>query len=213
MIYIANDVESAGGRLGFHSTLSIGSAVITREPIEFEEYWDRGLVFYGELQPDLMSYDEEAMRVGCSHLECLEEIKQKDPRYDPADKLHFSPKLVLKLMYERCEHPVSVMRRFGTWIEKIREGKDKDIVGVTDTVFFDGGRLDLLFGLYFQNKSPYGWKGLDLNSVYRGYTQDSNAKLKQLSVPDKRKKPHKADQDAVYLAQIGRVLLFEKMNW
>ena len=37
-LYIANDVESAGGKLGIHSTLSIGAAVITPEKITFEEY-------------------------------------------------------------------------------------------------------------------------------------------------------------------------------
>ena len=68
MIYIANDVESAGSRLSVHSTLSWGACVITREELGFEEYFNRRLVFYSELQPDSWLYEIEAMKVACSQL-------------------------------------------------------------------------------------------------------------------------------------------------
>ena len=55
--------------------------------------------------------------------------------------------------------------------------------------------------------------GLDLDSIYRGYAQRSDANLKELGVPDQREYPHRADEDAIYLAQVGRELLFEKMKW
>lgn len=211
MIYIANDVEAAGTKLGYHSTLSIGSAVVPCQPIGFREYWEKGLVFYAELKPDSMKYDIEAMRVGCSQLECLEEVRLRNPSFD-TESQYFAPDLVLELMLRKCEHPVSAMKRFHAWIEKVRETSDTKVVGITDTVFFDGGRFDLLFSKYSKKKSPYGWSGLDLDSVYRGYRGDLRASLKSLGVLDERTKPHKADQDAVDLAQKSRVLLFEKLS-
>lgn len=210
-LYIANDVESAGGRLGIHSTLSMGAAVITPEKIAFNEYWDRGLVFYAELRPHSSVFEIEAMRVGCSQLVCLEEIKQKDSSFD-VKSLLFSPRKVLELMMIHCEEASSAISRFSSWIEKIRNGNDK-IVGVTDTVFFDGGRIDLLLSQYYNGQSPYGWSGLDMDSVFRGYMRNAYASLKTLGVPDERTKPHRADQDAVFLAQQARVLFFEKMGW
>lgn len=209
-LYIANDVESAGGKLGIHSTLSIGAAVITPEKIAFDDYWNRGLVFYIELSPESFAHDLKAMRVGCSQLMCLEKIKLKDPRFDSASS-QFNPTEVLKLMENSCELVGSAMDRFATWVESIRKGEDK-VIGVTDTVFFDGGRIDLCFGRY-HGQSPYGWNGLDLDSVYRGYMRNAHASLKELGIPDERTKPHRADHDAVQLAQIGRVLLYEKMGW
>ena len=210
MIYIANDVESAGGKLGVHSSLSIGAAVVTPESIPFEEYWSRGLVFYAELKPDSLIYDEEAMRVGCLHLICLDNIKKEDPRFD-ATSPKFSSYDVLTWMQENCEMPAIAISRFVHWIESFRNVNDR-IRGITDTVFFDGGRIDSLFGRWHHGNSPYGWSGLDLDSVYRGYMRDRRARLEELGVPDERTKPHRADHDAVYLAQQARVLLYEKME-
>ncbi len=210
-LYIANDVESAGGKLGIHSTLSFGSAVIRRIPIAFDEYWEKDLVFYAELQPHSLTFDIEAMRVACSQLICLENIKIKDRRFDSKSP-DFDPERVLNLMKSHCELPVLAMHRFKKWIEGIKR-EDEKIVGVTDTVFFDGGRIDLLFSHFYNGQSPYGWSGLDLDSIYRGYMHDANVSLKTLGVPDERMKPHRADQDAVFLAQQGRVLLCEKMGW
>ncbi|MBI2062994.1 MAG: hypothetical protein HYT61_02005 [Candidatus Yanofskybacteria bacterium] len=213
MIYIANDVESAGGKLGRHSTISIGAAVITREKITFEDYWKKGLVFYAELIPDSYCYDIEAMRVGCSQLMCIEEIKLRDDRFD-SKSLKFDPEKVLRFMAKRCEERFSAMQRFSDWIKSMKSGEEK-VIGVTDTVFFDGGRIDLCFGLYddLRSPSPYGWSGLDLDSVYRGYMRKAGASLRELGVKDERTKPHRADQDAVFLAQQGHDLLFEKMGW
>lgn len=210
MIYIANDVESAGGKLGVHSTLSIGAAVVTPEKITFGEYWEKGLVFYAELQPHSSTYDIEAIRVGCSQLICLENIKIMDSRFDSASP-HFDPERVMNRMKQNCELPVLAMHRFRKWIENIKKEAEK-IVGVTDTVFFDGGRIDLLLSHFYHGVSPYGWSGLDLDSVYRGYMRNKRASLKTLGVPDERTKPHRADHDAVFLAQQARVLLYEKME-
>ena len=150
------------------------------------------------------------MKVGCSQLVCLEEIKLKDPRFNSTSP-QFNPKEVLKLMENNCEALLYAMWRFSNWIGNINKERNK-IIGVTDTVFFDGGRIDLLFGRYLEGNSPYGWSGLDLDSVYRGYMRNKSASLKTLGVPDERTKPHRADHDAVFLAQQARVLLYEKME-
>jgi len=130
------------------------------------------------------------------------------------DSSEFDPTLLLNTMRNYCEHPVVAVNKFHVWVEEIKKNfKDEKVIGITDTVFFDGGRVDLLLSQYSQRPSPFGHKGLDLGSIYRGYTKRSDAKLKELGVSDQRTKPHRADHDAVYLAQIGRELLFNKMGW
>lgn len=210
MVFVANDIESGGPKLGVHPTLSIGAAVVVREEMPFEEYFKRGLVFYSEMIPDSFVYDEESMRIGCLHLDCLEEAKRSDPRYDARSR-EFNSRAVLKLMEERCESPVETVARLHKWLSSFAKGEE--IVGVTDTVFFDSGRLDLLFGIYSPKPSPYGWRGRDLTSLYQGWAGDPNARLKSVGVADERKRPHRADEDAVHLAQITRELLFERLGW
>lgn len=209
-VYVVNDVEAAGNLLGVHPTLSLGACVVVRDPLSYEEYLQGGLVFYAEIQPSSLKFNLEAMRVGCSHLECLEDIRKTDPRYDPTNR-EFRADLVLKRMQEVCEDPASALNRFWNWAEKI--GEEKSLEGVTDTVFFDSGHINLCFGVYTERLSPFGWTGLDLDSLYRGYTKRAGANLRELNVPDTRQKPHRADHDAVFLAQIARVLLYEKLGW
>lgn len=210
MVYITNDVEAAGPNLGVCSTLSIGACIMVREEIPFTKYWEKGLVFYAELKPDSLFWKLESMRVGCSRLICLEGIRKKVKCYD-SESFYFSPSMVLEFMENHCESQASAMQRFTAWIEGFSRGQE--ITGVTDTVFFDAGRIDLCFGLHCFGGSPYGYKGLDLSSIYKGYTKRPQASLKELKVKDERDKPHRADQDAVYMAQIGRELLFKRMKW
>lgn len=213
IIYITNDVESAGSKLNLHSTLSIGASIVPREHVEFEEYWKKGLVFYAELQPESFAYEPEAMIVGCSQLLCLDQIRLKDPCYDSRSP-KFNPIKTLVHMSRLCEHPAAAAKRFQEWIRILKHvcGAEK-VIGVTDTIFFDGGRVDLWLSKYSSEKSPYGWTGLDINSTYRGYTGRAGAKIKDLKIPDQRTYPHRADQDAVMLAQMGREFLFKKMGW
>jgi hypothetical protein len=84
------------------------------------------------------------------------------------------------------------------------------LIGVTDTVFFDGGHVSLLCGKHLSNQ-PFGWKGLDLASLYQGYANRPQANIRDIGIADERTMPHRADQDAILLAQCARVLLFEKM--
>ncbi len=208
--YIALDVEVAGNRLGYHTTLSIGACLITHDLPKFETARERGMIFYTELKPQSLSYVTEAMKVGCLYLKCLDEIREQDSRYNPLSE-DFQPKLVLQLMQDRCEEPIVATDRFQQWIKSIA-GSNK-IEGVTDTIFFDGGRVDLCFGVNSTSMSPFGWTGLDLDSLYRGYTGIENSKLSELDLPDNRIKPHKADHDAHFLAQLAQELFFNKMGW
>ncbi|MBI3633528.1 MAG: hypothetical protein HY226_04520 [Candidatus Vogelbacteria bacterium] len=209
-LYIANDVEAAGHRLGVHSTLSIGACVVTREAVTFDEALARGLVFYGEMQPTSLDFDIEAMRVGCSQLRCLEDMRKYDMRYETTHK-DFDPKLVLEFMQAYCESPGKVTEGFLKWIKQV--SANRNVEGVTDTVFFDSGHLNLQFGAASKDLSPYKWSGLDLDSLYRGYVNDPYASLRNLRVLDDRAKPHRADHDAFFLAKISRILLYEKLGW
>jgi hypothetical protein len=209
-VYIANDVEAAGSRLGIHSTLSFGAAVITREELSFKDYWSRDLVFYAELQPTSSLFEVEAMRVGCSQLICLEKIKKEKPQYNTSSK-DFDSRSVLAYMAYNCEYSVKAMKRFHEWIEKVSVGQR--VVGVTDTVFFDGGRVDLLLSHFADKPSPYGHTGINLKQILQGHTRNQKASLSSLRVPDMRTKPHRADHDAVDLALRGRELLFNQLKW
>jgi len=210
MIYIANDVEASGNRLGFHSMLSLGACVVTREPLSFEEFIDSGLVFYAEIKPTSHEFELEAMKIGCLHLVCLDDIRKSDARYDPTSP-DFRPNLVLERMQETSEEPEAALERFRMWVSRV--SNEQEVEGVTDTVFFDSGYINLCFGTNISGNSPFGWTGLDIDSLYRGYTKREDAKLSELNVPDTRTKPHRADHDAVFLAQITRVLLYEKLGW
>jgi hypothetical protein len=150
------------------------------------------------------------MRVGCSHLICLDNIRKSDTRYDPISP-DFRPDLVLERMQKTCEEPKVALERHREWVQHVSNGRE--VEGVTDTVFFDSGRIDLCFGANTNHYSPFGWKGLDIDSLYRGCTGREDANLRELNIPDTRIKPHRADHDAVFLAQIARVLLYEELGW
>lgn len=209
MKYITNDIEASGPRLGYNTPLSFGACVVVREKLKISEYMDNNLVFYAEVKPSSYFFDKKAMKVGVLHLECLDKIRITDSRYDPKHR-DFEPILVLELMNDVCEDSKDAFVRFKDWVDCVSQGSK--IEGVTDTVFFDSGHLDLGFGLNIDEMSPYGWHGLDLSSLYRGYTGKEKVHINRL-VKDTRVKPHKADHDAVFLAQIARVLLFEKLGW
>ena len=91
--------------------------------------------------------------------------------------------------------------------------KGQKVEGITDTVFFDSGHINLCFGININESSPFGWNGLDLSSLYQGVTGRENANLGELKVPDTRTKPHRVDHDAVFLAQITKVLLYDILRW
>lgn len=210
LVYVALDVEATGGNPLFHCTLSIGASVVTRQKLTFRQRQEKGLVFYCELRPNSLLFETAAMRVGCLHLECLEELRKTDARYNPLRK-RFDPALVLGHMWTACEPPAIAMNRFADWLATV--GGGSDLEAVVDTTNFDSVRVLNAFGRCFPSYSPFGYRGLDLDSLYRGYAGRKHASLRELKVKDTRKKPHKADHDSDFLAEIARVLLFKKMGW
>lgn len=211
-VYIALDVEAAGSALGFHPTLSIGAAVVTRNRLTFSELDKKGLVFYGEMKPLSFEFEMEAMRVACSHLQCLDEVKQYNVEFD-SNHARFNPARVLRMMNSISADPTDVFSSFQQWILTLSRGQD--VVGVCDTTFFDSSHINLGFGFGLHSMSPFGWKGLDLASLYRGMTGKENAKLGESSAIGEYKGflKHRADHDAVFLARITHHLLFERLGW
>jgi len=213
-VYITNDVEAAGNRLGHHCALSFGTCVVTRDANlignRITSFPD--LIFYTELRPSTINFEVEALKVGCRQLICLEERIRTDKRFDPDSNL-FEPERVMAYLQKVGEDPRLAMERFLAWIERVTLGNKLKVEAVADTVFFDSGFINLFFGPNHRNKSPYGWGGLDLDSLYRGYTQRWNANLRELGIPDTRIKPHRADHDAFLLAQVAQKLLFIELGW
>ena len=208
-VYIALHFEAAGPRLSHHSTLSIGAALVAPRSRTFSQYVVDGDVFYAELKPISLEVDIDAMRIGCSHLRCLETKRRTDSRFDVTHP-NFDPLATLDLLDREGEEPEVVMKNFCRWIEELATGRP--VVGVTDTVFFDGGHLNYHFGQYYESPSPFGWAGLDLTSLYRGFTRRVDASLSELkaTVPVK---PRRADHDAVLLAERTRIVLYDLLNW
>ncbi len=209
-VFIALDVEAAGDCLGLSPTISIGACVVTREdfgPFATHEQW--GKTFYTELKikADPCGVDSEAMRVGCSELKCLETLR-KHPFFDTSNEA-FNPTLVIKVLQELGEDPAAALKRFNAWLARVAGGRM--IVGVTDAMPFDAAHVGLLFGLQGY-RSPFGWKGYHLPSMYEGHTGNQASRIKEL-VPDTREKPHRADHDAHYLAQLTRELFFNRLHW
>lgn len=207
-LYITNDVEGAGSRLGHHPILSWGACVVTREPVSFEKAVRAGLLFYRELRPASLNFEEEALRVAARELMCLGGLSSR-PEFNP-DHNSFDPVAVLRFMQTKCMSIEDAVKEFHQWIKVVGQGKE--VEGVTDTVFYDSGRIDLCLGSSEQ-KSPYGWSGTDLDSLYRGYTKRKDANLRELNVPDTRIHPHRADEDAHFLADIARELLYVRLGW
>ena len=209
-LYISIDVEAAGPKLGADSILSIGCCTVVRENLSFEEYCARGLVFYAEIKPIFSSsYKQTAMRVGCSHLECLEELRRTDPRYDPNSD-SFQSMLVLQHMQQVCEYGGDVATRLCSWLDGLHGLKKRELVPIVDTVFFDGGHANLLFGMSGLD-SPFGHKGLDLASLYRGFARRESARLSEIEV-QKIEKPHKADSTSLAFSNVsgGHQLVLRK---
>lgn len=206
-IYIANDIECAGAGVGKHSILSWGACVVTEQPFSLAELKAKNLVFYIEIQPTSKEYEIEAMKIGCLGLECLEELKSRDVRYDPK-KDDFDPSLVLDQLQKTGIPVRDAVDRALEWLDQVSGGREVD--PVVDTVFFDSAFLQWLFA-HCDKKSPYGWSGTDLDSLYRGYTRNMNGKLSDLALPDTRGTTHCALDDAIFMAEIARELIYNRM--
>lgn len=207
--YIANDIECSGGVVGTHSVLSWGACVVTsQEEMSHDEYVKNGMTFYTEFQPLTHNYEIEAMRVGCVGLRCLTDM-DSNPRHNPISK-QFDPESVLQVLSNCGETVQNGVNRFVDWVNAIRK-EDTKIVPVVDTVFYDSGFIQHIFGIA-ERSSPYGWSGLDLDSLYRGYSRDMSGNLRELGIIDNRRTKHNALDDAMFLADMARELIFKRIG-
>ncbi|MBI4152206.1 3'-5' exonuclease [Candidatus Woesearchaeota archaeon] len=196
--YISVDVETSGAVPGIYNLLSIGACLVG----------DREKQFYRELQPINSHFDIEAMRVGCLGLQCLASFKA-NPMYNPLDR-RFSPSSVLGLLEEKGTFPLTAMRDFGDWIQKVR--RDKKPLLVTDVQPFDGSFINWYFAKFLPDReNPFGHKGLNIDVLYRGLRGDITARLSDLGLEDDRKTPHNALDDAVFQARLAEKV-FELMK-
>jgi len=190
-----------------HSTLSLGACVVTRNQYRFDDLDLPNLVFYAEMKPDSLEYEEDALRVGCSQLQCLEKVATKAPAYN-CHSPEFNGGVTLQLIREVALTPAQAMVAFADWLRfQCQHGRHGDfrLVPVVDTLFFDPSRFALLADRHLGH-NPFGWYGIELHSLVRGrYGEETT--LTDL-VPDDRAKPHRADHDAAYLARIAAKLLF-----
>lgn len=206
-IYVALDAEAAGPKLGRHSILSIGACVVTREKLTFEERLARDLVFYRELKPQgSLVFEHNAIKVGASELMCLEKAKRREKYLDTTHP-DFDPNKVLTYMQRSfdCMDWTQAFQDFGIWI-RARSGST-NCFGVTDAVFFDPGIFMYGFGMCTKEPMPMRHTGICISSLYKGRTH-MGAKLSDLEVHDWRIHPHRADEDAAFLADQAQLLLF-----
>ena len=202
-LYIANDIEMAATREGVHRLCFRGARVVTEEKFSKEELLKQGLVYYDEIQPITWEYNEDAMRVGCLGLRCLDEC-QALPAYNPRSE-HFEPRLVLDLLHHKGTHPMIATLDFQKWIAHV--GRGREIVPVVDTVFFDSAHI-LYYFSQFSSHNPYGHAGIDMDSFFRGYRKNMSATLGEAAQHIDRGVHHNALDDAIFLATISREIIY-----
>lgn len=196
--YISVDVESSGPVPGLYNLLSIGACVVG----------EREQQFYRELKPINEAYVLDAIRVGSLGLRCLEPLKE-DPVYDPRQE-QFSPSHVLSVLSTEGVDPVEAMHDFKSWTLEVANKKKPMLV--TDIQPFDGSFINWYFARFLPDEqNPFGYKGLNLDVLYRGLCGKINARLKNLGVKDSRQTPHNALDDAVFQAELAEAI-FGQMN-
>lgn len=186
--FICIDAEFTGQTSGRqYSMISIGARIIGKPQCQF----------YCEIQPISEKYTFEAMKIASQGLLCLQNLKK--PAYDPFSK-DFKPQEVLEALERFGESPMSAMAEFRHWV--LLESQSKNINFVTERP-----SLDWAFACqYFQlagERNPFA-RCLDSSELinntglYKGMPVDTS----MLDIPDNRKPPHNALQDAILNAEI-----------
>ncbi len=192
--YISVDIEASGSSPGKYSMLSLGACVVGETDLQF----------YSELKPISFNFKSmEAMRVGCSGLYALREVK-KLPLYD-VNHDDFNPRAVLDFLDRRGEHPENAMKRYEEWVLKVT--KNYTPIQAAAPAIFDLGFTTYYFDNFNNEINPFGFGGEDMNSMARGRLKKIYSSMKTLNVKDTRKNPHNALEDAIYQAQEFEVVL------
>ncbi len=183
--YVSVDIESSGPTPGKYTMLSLGACVVGNVRN----------TFYKELTPITLTFDPAAMRVGCKGLRCLKSFRSR-PDYDP-DNPRFAPLKVLQLLNHKGESYTKVFKDFSDWVK--RATRDKKPVLAAAPIVFDGMWIQWYFDNYAPESNPFGHSGVDMNSVYRGFTRNMHANIADLNLR-KGPKSHNALDDAVQQA-------------
>ena len=190
--YIAVDVEASGPTPANYSLLSVGACVVGQSETKF----------YKELKPISSNYSIEAMKVGCLELRCLDYLKRKDSRFNARSR-NFRPDFVLQIIEHDGVEPAAAFSEFREWILGSSKGKKPFLA--SDCVAFDGMYIHFYFDK-FGIENPFGYGGLNINSMYKGFARSEGASLKGSNFhPDTPS--HNALEDAVGQARALEKLL------
>lgn len=184
--YVSIDIESSGPSPGKYSMLSIGACIVGEMDKQF----------YRELKPLNFNYNLEAMKIGCLGLSCC--LLQSNPEFHPKYE-SFNPKTVLQMLFKIGEGPCRAFADFADWINDTTKGYEP--IETEAPVKFDGMFTTYYFNNFYSGKNPLSYKALDIGSLYRGYARNEYAKIEDLKIPDERKCPHNALEDAVQQAK------------
>ncbi len=192
-IYISVDVEAAGPVPGRYSMLSIGACVVG----------DSEKRFYEEIKPISHDYEVISMKVGSLGLNCLKPYAGR-MEYDPYDDC-FEPALVLQILEKEGVEPRRTMEQFYRWIESVSVNRDPWMV--TDIQPFDGMFVAWYFGTFCDHENIFGYKGINLDMLYKGLQGDLKVDLSALEVKDTRNPAHNALEDALYQSRAAELIL------
>ena len=178
--YISVDIEASGPIPGKYSMLSLGACLVGNTDQQF----------YRELKPLSDDFVLPAIKVGVRGLRGLDSRDEFNP-----DNSKFNPYMVLDALYENGEKPDVVMSDFADWIKQVTQGYQP--IEVTSPGKFDG----MFTAWYFHNfigENPLGHNGLDINSFYKGVSENLDASIKDLRTEDLK---HNALDDAIQQAE------------
>ncbi len=186
--YISLDVEASGAVPGMYSMLSVGACVVG----------DTSRRFYRELRPISQMFDYAAMKVASLGLTCID---TKNPEFNPAHE-NFNPKKVLQRLVEKGIRPHAAMYDLQCWVESQSVRGGFEPVLLTDVQPFDGNFIMWYFAKH-DLPNPFGYKGVNIDVLYRGITGRMDANLRDLEVIDDRTTPHNALEDAIFQAKLA----------
>jgi len=190
--YISLDVETSGSVPGLYNMMSVGAVVVG----------DLERQFYSELKPLNYNYDLEAMKIGSLGLKCID---MSLPEFNPSNSL-FNPRMVLQRLKEYGESPEEGITRLRNWIKSEASGCEP--VLLTDVQPFDGNFIMWYFSKFLPDLSnPFGYKGVNIDVLYRGITRNMESNLRDLGIIDDRKTPHNSLDDALFQGKLAEKVL------
>jgi len=185
-LYISIDVETSGPAPWKYSMLALGACVVG----------DTSKQFYAELQPRSYLAVTPALKVSTLGLRSLDHFRYL-PEFDPR-KPEFSAQTVLQALMRRAREPNLVMTEFAEWVKTVAVGFEP--IECAAPSKFDGSFTTYYFSEYYSEENPFGHRGEDIASLYRGVTGNLNARLEDLGLR-KNGLPHNALEDAIIQAK------------